>query len=76
MPQLSLYLDDATMEALRNDAGNAQVSLSQYARQLIQNRADSAWPASFWTTYGALSDPSFVEQPELDASLDEIPSFD
>lgn len=76
MPQLSLYLDDATMESLRSDAGCENVSLSQYARELIQNRAESAWPKSFWATYGALDDPTFAEPPELDASLDEPVSFD
>ncbi len=76
MPQLSLYLDDATMEALRSDAGRERVSLSQYARQLIRERAESAWPAGFWDTYGALSDPTFVVPAELDASLDEPVSFD
>lgn len=76
MPQLSLYLDDATMESLRSDAGRENMSLSQYARGLIQNRAESAWPKGFWATYGALDDPTFVEPPELDASLDGSISFD
>ena len=76
MSQLSLYLDDATMEALRSDAGRESVSLSQYARQLIRERAESAWPAGFWGTYGALSDPTFTVPVELDASLDAPVSFD
>ncbi len=76
MPQLSLYLDDATMEALRSDAGRERVSLSQYARQLIRERAESSWPAGFWDTYGALSDPTFTVPAEPDASLDTPVSFD
>lgn len=76
MPQLSLYLDDATMEALRSDAGRERVSLSQYARSLIRGRAESAWPAGFWGTYGALNDPTFTVPAELNASLDAPVSFD
>lgn len=76
MPQLSLYLDGETMESLRDGAGRERVSLSQYARCLIQNQAESAWPAGFWETYGALDDPTFVEPLELDVSLDDSISFD
>lgn len=76
MPQVSLYLDEDTMETLRKEAGREQISLSQYTRRLVQNKAEQAWPASFWSTYGALDDPTFVEPPELDAWLDEPASFD
>lgn len=76
MPQLSLYIDDDTMESLRDGAGREHASLSQYARHLIQNKAESAWPAGFWATYGALDDPTFIVTPELDVSLDDSVSFD
>ena len=48
MPQLSLYLDDITMDVLRRSAEKEGVSLSHYARRLIQDQASSAWPVSFW----------------------------
>lgn len=76
MPQLSLYLDDAAMESLRCDAGRSGTSLSRYARELIQNRSESAWPVGFWSTYGALDDSTFSEPAELDANLDGVVAFD
>lgn len=77
MPQLSLYLDDAAMQGLREAAEREDLSLSQYARECIASRENRAWPQSFWATYGAISDPSFREPPELDEELDgALPSFD
>jgi hypothetical protein len=36
MPQLSLYLDDDTMEKLRVDAKRENLSLSKHVAKLIQ----------------------------------------
>lgn len=60
MPQLSLYLDESSMEALRRDAARAGKSLSKYAAEKIKAPAADPWPKSFWATYGALTDESFV----------------
>lgn len=77
MPQLSLYIDDKTMDELRKAADEQGVSLSRYARTVIQERGRSAWPDAFWRTYGALSDDGFVIPKELDEALDgALPSFD
>ncbi len=77
MPQLSLYLDESTMDVLRNAAKQEGTSLSRYARRLIQDRASLTWPAGFWDTYGSLKDDSFVVPEDLDLSFDgELVSFD
>ena len=77
MPQLSLYLDDITMDVLRRSAEKEGVSLSHYARRLIQDQASSAWPVGFCGTYGSVKDDSFVAPEELDPELDgELVSFD
>lgn len=62
MPQLSLYLDDATMDLLRIAAERDHVSLSKYASTLIRNHENSLWPSGFWDVYGALKDPTFAEE--------------
>jgi hypothetical protein len=36
MPQLSLYLDDETMDALRHNAAKEGLSLSYYTRRDLQ----------------------------------------
>lgn len=74
MPQLSLYIDDATMETLRSSAKGEGVSMSKYAAELIRTRSESgAWPKEYWdSVYGCLDDESFaVNDGTLDASLDD-----
>lgn len=70
MPQLSLHLDDAAMEGLRASAQRENLSLSSYARKCIVNNAQPVWPTRFWSTYGAITDPTFCEPDELDLSLE------
>ena len=47
MPQLSLYVDDETMDLLRKNANDRYVSLSRYVRDLIRDRDFGAWPVDF-----------------------------
>lgn len=76
MPQLSLYMDEASMNFLKAQSKREGLSLSKYARkQLI--KTDETWPDSFWRTYGAVSDPSFVVPNDIDPELDgPLPNFD
>ena len=75
MPQLSLYLDDATMEKVRNESSRQGMSISRFARTRLSEGV-SAWPSSFWGTYGAAA-ADFSLPEELDASRDgSLPSFD
>lgn len=78
MPQLSLYLDEPTMEELRADAAEAGLSLSKYVTGLIrEKKTHRGWPEGYWEqVYGCITDPTFVVPPELDADLDEIVLFD
>lgn len=74
MPQLSLYIDDATMETLRSSAKGEGVSMSKYAAELIRTRSkDGMWPKGYWdSVYGCLDDESFtVGDDVLDTSLDD-----
>lgn len=78
MPQLSLYVDDATMETLRTSASVANVSMSKYASNLIRERAQyGGWPQGYWEqVYGCLADdlglvaPDDDLKPELDDDCD------
>lgn len=61
MPQLSLYLDDVTMEALRKRASLRGVSLSRYASELVKQDAAVGWPEGYWDLYGSVDDDAFAE---------------
>lgn len=57
MPQLSLYLDESTMEALRQDAARAGTSLSKYVANVLHEHAESSrWPDGFFDLYGSFDD--------------------
>lgn len=54
MAQLSLYMDDAQMESLRNDAVSEGKSISAYAREVLERRHDpkrgwvNGWPPGYF----------------------------
>lgn len=70
MPQLSLYLDDATMDALKASSQREGLSLSKYAGRLIRSHSQSGWPVDYWGSYGSLDDETFVVPDELDFAFD------
>ncbi len=78
MPQLSLYLDAPTMNALRDMSAHNDQSLSKFVANLIRDKvSDKHWPDGYWSIYGALKDDCIVEVDELDDSLDDdIPALD
>lgn len=71
MPQLSLYLNNAEMQDLRTSAANDGVSLSRYARGVLNRDANrNSWSSSFLSTFGASGDESFKVQDEIPWELD------
>ena len=74
MPQLSLYLDDSTMDLLKEEAKRTGQSLSKYAAQSIRaGKRAQGWPDGFMDLYGCL-DSSFKRPDQGDASLDNDPA--
>ena len=66
MPQLSLYLSDDNLTALRTRAEEEGVSLSKHVSHLIEQDAENhGWPTDFWSLYGAIDDASFTEPPDV-----------
>lgn len=56
MAQLSLYMDDARMDELRADAESDGISISAYARKVLEKRHESkrgwinGWPPHYFET--------------------------
>ena len=70
MAQLSLYLDDDTMERLRRRAEERHTSLSKYVSDLVRRDLGSGWPPGFLDLYGSIDDDAFVEPDEIPFELD------
>lgn len=71
MAQLSLYMDEATMAGLREDAAKRGISISSYAREVLEKRNtrdadgwENGWPPGFFDLYG--SSPDFPEAEDLE----------
>ena len=68
MPQVSLYVDDETMESLRHGARKEGISLSQYTARAIQDRLQTGgrtWPPGYLDrVVGSLSDDELFNRPE------------
>ena len=70
MPQLSLYVDQETLDRATAAARAEGVSVSKLVTGILsQNLADN-WSADFLATFGSVSDPSFMEPSELDFADD------
>ena len=73
MPQLSLYVDDATMETLRSSALAEGVSMSKYASNLIREQGKTGgWPQGYWdSVYGCLDDELSIDDGDLHPEFDD-----
>lgn len=77
MPQLSLYLDDPTMESLRANAAREDKTLSKFVANVLRDHAESnLWPQGFFNLYGACDDDALVEPPDEPFDLDPIPALE
>ncbi len=65
MPQLSLYVDERTMERLRRAAKLESVSVSKYVVDKINRIIRTEWPENYGQLFGAIDDESFrIERPQ------------
>lgn len=60
MPQISLYMDEPTMQTVRAQASLQGISLSRFIGSLVKEYAQTKsnnWPAGYWEgVYGCLDD--------------------
>ena len=76
MPQVCIYLDDATMDILQNQAKQRKLSLSRCAAEDIRASAQArGWPSYFLDLYGSISDPSFERPSQGNPELDDDPAL-
>ena len=81
MSQISLYMDETVMSAVRAEAALQGISLSRFIASLVKDyaktRSDS-WPVGYWEeVYGCIGDAeadkmhAAISQNGLDSSLDD-----
>ena len=71
MAQLSLYLDDCALAALKEGARREGISMSRSAAESIVERDSFGWPMGFFDSYGSVSDDTFAAPSDADSGLDE-----
>ncbi|MDJ0757176.1 MAG: hypothetical protein QNJ45_26830 [Ardenticatenaceae bacterium] len=49
MPQLHFYVPDEVAEKIREEARNANMSVSKYLATIIQKEIHLEWPANFFS---------------------------
>ena len=70
MPQISLYIDEATLKKVENAAVKQHVSISKWVAEQIRSRVEPIYPADYETLFGSISDTSFVRPADITFSAD------
>jgi len=70
MPQLSLYVDQTTLDLVTKAARAENTSVSKLVTQILARKLDDSWPPGFADTYGQITDSSFATPTEVDSALD------
>lgn len=67
MSQVSLYVDDSTLQSMRIAAKKENLSLSKWVLALIKKNISPEYPDEFVNLFGSISDETFKrpEQPLL-----------
>jgi len=59
MPQLSLYIDENTLNKIEIGAKIEHVSISKYVVRKLNESMSNAWPENYNNMYGIIYDDSF-----------------
>lgn len=77
MPQVSLYLSEAEMTELKEQAGRASLSLSAYTRKLLRDNSVKNYDVQGWwnRVSGKLTDNTFVAPEDSTLETHEIQAW-
>ena len=76
MPQLTIYLDEATEQLLRKQLDSSGLSQSRYIAGLIVERDRTQWPSGLVSILGTWADSDFPDIEDLRKTLDADLGFD
>lgn len=60
MPQISLYIDESTLEKVECAAKKENISISKWVAQQIRTKIEPEYPVGFEDLFGSIGDASFV----------------
>ncbi len=72
MPQISLYIDEATLRKVEILAKNERKSISKWVRIKIKNVLDTSWPDNYFALFGSIPDKKFDRPKVPDYKTDVI----
>ncbi len=76
MPQLTIYLDEATEQLLRKQLDSSGLSQSRYIAGLIVERARTQWSSQLVSVLGTWADVDFPDIEDLRKTVGTDLGFD
>ncbi len=70
MPQISLYIDEKTLEKVESAAKRQHLSISKWVAEQIRAKVDPIYPVDFEDLFGSIHDDSFVAPSKLNFNQD------
>jgi hypothetical protein len=68
--QLTIYLDDASMQGVRKSAKRENVSVSLWARRRLSESIRHTWPQGYFDLFGALRASDLTRPAQDDLTAD------
>jgi hypothetical protein len=75
MPQISLYIDEKTLQKVESAAKRQHLSISKWVAEQIRAKVDPIYPVNYENLYGSIDDDTFAAPSELnfDQDADRMP---
>ncbi len=70
MPQLSIYIDENTLQEIKKCAEIENLSISKYVVKTLNEKISNSWPENYHKLFGAITDESFMVEKPNDFSKD------
>ncbi len=70
MPQISLYIDEETLEKLKAAAEREHTSISKWVADHIRKQVEPEYPPGYGALFGSIKDETFTAPKEIDDELD------
>jgi hypothetical protein len=60
MPQISLYIDEASLKKIESAAERQHMSISKWVANLIRSHIEPIYPPQFEDLFGSIQDETFA----------------